>query len=193
MLLATILRIVIINKIIIFVLHLFQHSLQLTNNPIVCELSHISLHIHCNRPAIICEFSNCALSCISFHIDCKRLAILSFSDFEVVRCPASLSTLVAIDLLSCHFLILKLCVVLQFIPIYRNRLDIRSFVIFKLCPLLHLFPHTLQSTSHSIISDFKIVRLPAPLSLLSAIDLPSDHLCIFKLCVFLHLFQNHCN
>ena len=118
---------------------------------------------------IICEFSNRACSSTYFHIHCNRLAILSFSDFEVVRCPASLSTLIAIDLLSYHSLILKLCVVLQFIP------------------------HLLQSTLHLIISDFKIVRLPAPLSSFSAIVLPSDHLYIFKLCVFLHLFQNHCN
>ena len=51
--------------------HLFPQPLQLTHNLIICELSHISFHIHCNRLAIICEFSNCALSCISFHIDCN--------------------------------------------------------------------------------------------------------------------------
>ena len=118
---------------------------------------------------IIFWFWNCALFCISFNIDCNRLAILSFSNLKIVRCPAIHSSFIAIDFTS-HYL--------------WN---------LKLCPLLHLFPHTLQSTSHPIISDFKIVRLPAPLSSFSAIDLPSDHLCIFKLCVFLHLFQNHCN
>ena len=111
--------------------HLFPQPLQLTHNLIICELSHISFHIHCNRLAIICEFSNCALSCISFHIDCNRLAILSFSNLKIVRCPAihstfiafvnfqivshiaPISTFIAIDKPFYHFLILKFCVVLH--------------------------------------------------------------------------------
>ena len=71
-------------------LHLFQHSLQSTCHP------------------LICEFSNCAPSCISFHIHCNWL---------VLRLLAPISTFIARDLPSYHFLILKLCVVLH---IFQN-------------------------------------------------------------------------
>ena len=137
-------------------MHLFPHSLQLTHNLIICELSHISFHIHCNR-----------------------IAILSFSNLKIVRCPVIHSTFIAIDLTSDHLWI------------------------FKLCVFLHLFPHSLQSTCHSIIfwfwncalfcisfhidcnrlailsfSNLEIVRYPTSLSTFIAIDLPSDHLWI---------------
>ena len=114
-----------------------------------------------------------------------------FVNFQIVRCPASLSTLIAIDLLSYHFLILKLCVVLQFIP------------------------HLLQSTWHPIICEFsncapscisfhihcnwlvlrsfvnfQVVRLLAPNSTFIAIDLQFYHFLILKLCVVLDLFPH---
>ena len=88
-------------------------------------LSCNSFHINC-----ICEFSNCASSCISFHFDCNRLAILSFSNLKIVRFPAIHSTFIAIDLTSDHL------------------------GIFKLCPLLHLFPHSLQLACPPIICEF---------------------------------------
>ena len=93
------------------VLHLFPHSLQLTHNLIICELSHISFHIHCNRLAIICEFSNCALSCISFHIDCNWLAILSFSNLEICVVLQFIPHLL-------HLWIFKLCVFLHLFPLW---------------------------------------------------------------------------
>ena len=135
--------------------------------------------------------SNCAYSCTYFHIQCNRLAILSFSNLEIVRCPAIHSTFVAINLTSDHL------------------------GIFKLFPLLHLFPHSLQLACPPIIcefsncassctyfhihcnrlailsfSDFEILRCPASLSTLIAIHLLSYHFLIFKLCVFLHLFPH---
>ena len=88
-------------------------------------LSCNSFHIYC-----ICEFSNCASSCISFHFDCNRLAILSFSNLKIVHFPAIHSTFIAIDLTSDHL------------------------GIFKLCPLLHLFPHSLQLACPPIICEF---------------------------------------
>ena len=147
-----------------------------------------SFHIYC-----ICKFSNCVSYCTYFHIHCNRLAILSFSDFEILRCPASLSKLIAINLLSYHFLILKLCVVLQFVP---HLLHLTWHLIiweFSNCAFSCISFH-INCNQLAIVSfDCKIVCLPAPLSSFSAIDLPSDHSCIFKLCVFLHVFQNHCN
>ena len=116
-----------------------------------------------------------------------------FVNFQIVRCPASLSTLIAIDLLSYHFLILKLCVVLQFIP------------------------HLLQSTWHPIIWEFsncapscisfhihcnwlvlrsfvnfQIVRLLAPISTFIAIDLLSYHFLILKFALSCNSFHIYC-
>ena len=107
---------------------------------------------------------------------------IAFVNFQIVRLLASLSTLIAIDLLSYHFLILKLCVFLQFIP------------------------HLLQLTWHPIIWEFSncapscisfhihcnwlVLRLLAPISTFIARDLPSYHFLILKLCVVLHIFQN---
>ena len=83
-------------------------------------------------------------------------------------CPEIHSTFIAIDLTSNHLWI------------------------FKLSVFLHLFPHLLQSTCYPImqVSNIKIVRSPAIHSTIIAIDLTSDHLWIFKLSVFLHLFPH---
>ena len=96
-----------------------------------------------------------------------------------MSCPTSISTFIAINLLSYHSLILKLCVILQFIPyllqstwhpiicefsnlasscisfhIHCNRLAILSFSILKICVVLQFIPHLLQSTLHLIICEF---------------------------------------
>ena len=169
-------------------LHLFPHSLQLACPP---------------------------SSCTYFHIHCMRLAIISFSDFEIVRCPAYLSKLIAIDLLSYHFQILKLCVVLQFVPhllqstwhliiwdfsncafscisfhINCNQLAIVSFLIVKLCVFLHLYPHSVQSTCPLIIYLSSNCLFSCISFKIIAIDLSSDNLWIFKLCIVLHLFPH---
>ena len=140
---------------------------------------------------IICEFSNCASSCTYFHIHCNRLAILSFSDFEIVHFSASLSTLIAIIFLSYHFLILKLCVVLQLIPNWLQStwhpiiLEFSNYA--PSCTSFHIHCNPIAILS---FSNPKIVRCPAFHSTFIAIDLTSDHLWIFKLCVFLHLFPH---
>ena len=128
--------------------------------------------------------SNCAYSCTYFHIQCNRLAILSFSDFEILHCPASLSTLIAINLLSCHFLILKFA------------LSCNSFHIYCICEFSNCasscisFHFDCNRLAILSFSNLKIVRFPAIHSTFIAIDLTSDHLGVFKLCPLLHLFPH---
>ena len=111
-------------------LHLFPHWLQSTA---ILSFSNIKIVRYSSIQSLFIAIdltSNCAYSCTYFHIQCNRLAILSFSNLEIVRCPAIHSTFVAINLTSDHL------------------------GIFKLFPLLHLFPHSLQLACPPIICEF---------------------------------------
>ena len=213
------------------VLQFIWHLLQSTWHPIVCEFSNfasscISFHIHCNQLPRSYHFLilNCALSCNSLLIYCNRLdfklcVFLHLFPHSVqstchsiifwiwnLRCPLSLSTLNAIDLLSYHFLILKFALSCNSFHIYCisefsncasscisfhidcNRLLSYHFLILKLCVILQFSPYLLQSTW------LQIVPILALISTFSAIDLLSFHFLTLKLCVVLqfipHLLQS---
>ena len=90
----------------------------------------------------------------SFYIHRKWLAIWSSVNFQIVHCPASLSTLIAIDSSSDHSLIFKLCLVLQFIP-HSLHLSCHPIICeFSNCALPCISFHSLQLTRHQIICEF---------------------------------------
>ena len=116
---------------------------------------------------------------------------IAFVNFQTVRLLASLSTLIAIDLLSYHFLILKLCVFLQFIP---HLLQLTWHPIIwefsncaPSCISFHIHCNWLVLRS---FVNFQIVRLLAPNSTFIAIDLQFYHFLILKFCFVLHLFPH---
>ena len=133
---------------------------------IVCFLASLSKSLQLTCHPIICEFSNCALSYISFHIHCNWLVLRSFVNFQIVRLLAPNSTFIAIDLPFYHFLILKLCIV------------------------LYLFPHWMQSTWHPIICEFSNCASSCISFHIHCNQLAILPFLIVKLCVFLHLYPH---
>ena len=135
------------------------------NAPISCK----SLHIFFNK-----------IQNSSFYIHRKWLAIWSSVNFQIVHCPASLSTLIAIDSSSDHFLIFKLCLVLQFIP-HSLHLSCHPIICeFSNCVLPCIAFHSLQLTCHQIICDFSNCALSHISSNIIAIDSS------LKMCDFLN-------